>query len=199
MALFRRPAAWGEGIFMSKTNSEASASQWKHLKGESFGEGVRMLVIYHFHLNGWFWGNRVLLQESCVQLKVTILHPNGGLSSYWRNQRYCSVYCVHSLRKNQDPAPRLHCCFLTDPPFLSIPFLPWFSQFSCSVVSDSLQSHGLQHNRPPCPSTPRVYLNLCPLSRWCHSAISSSVVPFSSCLSIFPSTRVFSNESVLIC
>ena len=50
-------------------------------------------------------------------------------------------------------------------------------QFSCSVVSDSLWPHGLQHARPPCPSpTPRVYSNPCPLSWWCHPAISSSVV-----------------------
>ena len=56
-------------------------------------------------------------------------------------------------------------------------------QFSFSVVSDSLQPHGLQHTRPPCPSpTPRVYPNSCPLSRWCHPTISSSVIPFSSCL-----------------
>ena len=59
-------------------------------------------------------------------------------------------------------------------------------QFSCSVVSDSLQPHGLQHARPPCPSpTPRGHPNSCLLSRWCHPAISSSVVPFSSCLQPF--------------
>ena len=55
-------------------------------------------------------------------------------------------------------------------------------QFSRSVVSNSLQCHESQHARPPCPSpTPRVYPNPCPSSRWCHQAISSSVVPFSSC------------------
>ena len=54
------------------------------------------------------------------------------------------------------------------------------SQFSRSVMSDSLRHHGLQHARPPCPSpTPRVYSNSCPLSQWCHPTISSSVVPFS--------------------
>ena len=54
-------------------------------------------------------------------------------------------------------------------------------QFSCSVMSDSLWPHGMQHARPPCPSpTPGVYSNSCPLCRWCHSTISSSVVPFSS-------------------
>ena len=55
-------------------------------------------------------------------------------------------------------------------------------QFSHSVMSDSLWPHESQQDRPPCPSpTPRVYSNSCPLSWWCHPAISSSVVPFSSC------------------
>ena len=67
------------------------------------------------------------------------------------------------------------------------------SQFSCSVVSDSLQPHQLQHDRPPCPSpTPRVYQNSCPLSQWCHSTISSSVVPCSSCLQSFTASVFFS-------
>ena len=55
-------------------------------------------------------------------------------------------------------------------------------QFSCSVMSNSLWLHELQHPRPPCPSpTPEVHPNPCPLSRWYHPTISSSVVPFSSC------------------
>ena len=59
----------------------------------------------------------------------------------------------------------------------------WVSvQFSHSVVSDSLWPHELEHARPPCPSqTPGVHPNSCPLSRWCHPAISPSVIPFSSC------------------
>ena len=65
-------------------------------------------------------------------------------------------------------------------------------QFSCSVLSDSLQSHGLQHARPPCPlPTPGVNPNSCPLSWWCHPAISSSVVPFSSCPQSFPASGSF--------
>ena len=61
------------------------------------------------------------------------------------------------------------------------PIVLWV-QFSRSVVSDSLRHHESQHARPPCPSqTPRVYSNSCPSSWWCHPAISSSVVPFSSC------------------
>ena len=60
------------------------------------------------------------------------------------------------------------------------------AQFSCSVVSNSLRPHELQHARPPCPSpTPGVYSNSCPSSQWCHPTISSSVVPFSSRLQSF--------------
>ena len=69
---------------------------------------------------------------------------------------------------------------------------------SCSVVSDPMWPHGLQHARPPCPSpSPGVCSNSCPLSRWCHPAISSCVVSFSSLPSVFPSIRVFSSESAL--
>ena len=65
-------------------------------------------------------------------------------------------------------------------------------QFSCSAMSNSLQLHGLQHTRPPCPSlTPRVYPNSCPLSQWCHPTISSSVIPFSSCPQSFPASGSF--------
>ena len=65
-------------------------------------------------------------------------------------------------------------------------------QFGLSVVSNSLWPHESQHSRPPCPSpTPRVYPNPCPSSRWCHPAISSSVVPFSSCPRSFPSSESF--------
>jgi len=65
-------------------------------------------------------------------------------------------------------------------------------QFSCSVLSNSLQPHGLQHTRPPCPSpTPGVYSNSCPLSQWCHPTILSSIIPFSSCLQSFPASGAF--------
>ena len=71
-------------------------------------------------------------------------------------------------------------------------------QLSRSVVSDSLRSHELQHARPPCPSpTPRVQINPCLLSQWCHPTISSSVDPFSSCPQSFPASGFFSNESAL--
>ena len=71
-------------------------------------------------------------------------------------------------------------------------------QFSCSVMSDSLQPHESQHARPSSPSpTPRVHSDSLPSSQWCHPAISSSLIPFSSCpQSLPPSIRVFSNESL---
>ena len=63
-------------------------------------------------------------------------------------------------------------------------------QFSCSVVSDSLRPHELQHTRPSCPSpTPRVHSNSHPSSPWCHPTISSSIVPFSSCPQSLPASK----------
>ena len=70
-------------------------------------------------------------------------------------------------------------------------------QFSCSVMSDSLQPHELQHARPPCPSpTLGVHPNSCPSSRWCIPAILYSTNPFSSCPQSLPAS-VFSNEATL--
>ena len=65
-------------------------------------------------------------------------------------------------------------------------------QFSCSVMSDFLRPHESQHARPPCPSPSlRVHSKSCPLSRWCHPAISSSVIPFSSCPQSLPASQSF--------
>ena len=64
--------------------------------------------------------------------------------------------------------------------------------FSHSVVSDSFQPHGLQHTRIPCPSpSPGTCSNSCPLNWWCHPTISSSVIPFSSCIQSFPASGSF--------
>ena len=73
----------------------------------------------------------------------------------------------------------------------SHPYQVW-SSVSRSVVSNSLWPHGLQHTWPPCPSpVPRTCSNSCPLSQWCHPTISSSVVPFSSCLQSFSASESF--------
>ena len=78
------------------------------------------------------------------------------------------------LKSEGSPRANLHLCF---------------SSVSRWVVSNSLRPHELQHARPPCPSpTPGVYSNSCPLSRWCQPTISSSVVPFPSCLQSFPAS-----------
>ena len=77
--------------------------------------------------------------------------------------------------------------------YFDIPFTFFSSvQFSCSVVSYSLWPHEPQHARPPCPSpTPRVHPNPCPLIRWCHPTVSSSVILFSSCPQSFPALGSF--------
>ena len=71
----------------------------------------------------------------------------------------------------------------------------WFTIHNCCSLAKSgptLQQHGLQHTRLPCPSLfPRVYSNSCPLSWWCHPTISSSVIPFSSCPQSFPTAMSF--------
>ena len=78
-------------------------------------------------------------------------------------------------------------------PQVSYCFIPFSSvQFSCSVMSDFLWPHGLHHARLPYPSsTPRVYSDSCPSSRWYHPTISSSVIPFSSHLQSFPASGSF--------
>ena len=91
----------------------------------------------------------------------------------------------------------VYCCVHLFTLLYPLEFNEWlFSvssvQFSCSVVSDSLQPHGLQYARLPCPSpAPKVYSNSCPLTRWCHLTISSSVIPFSSRLQSFPASGSF--------
>ena len=81
---------------------------------------------------------------------------------------------VKQFKKERNPTPR------------------WWFLFSSSVMSKSLQRHGLQHARPPCSSpTPRVYSNSCPSNQWCHQTISSSVVPFSSRVQSFQALGSF--------
>ena len=104
---------------------------------------------------------RVLSSASPLQTKIKVMIEFHSGSSQWRH-----TGLLYSL-------------------FSSV-------QFSCSVMSDSLRPHGPQHARLPCPSpTPGVCSNSCSSSRWCHPTISSSVVPFSSCLQSFPASGSF--------
>ena len=99
---------------------------------------------------------------------------------YCSMSNYCFLTCIQVFWVKQDrpeKTKRLHTVSV---------------QFSCSVVSDSLWPHELQHARPLCPSpTPGVHPNPCPSSRWCHPAISSSVVPFSSRPQSLPTSGSF--------
>ena len=98
---------------------------------------------------------------------------------------YCMIPTVWHLKRQTYGDSKIHSC--------------WGSsvQFSCSVMSDSLRPHGLQHARLPCPSTsPIAHSSSHPVSRWCYPTILLSC-PILLLPSIFPSIRVFSNESVL--
>ena len=113
--------------------------------------------------------------EICMQIKKQQLEPDmeQQTGSKLRKEYVKAVYC--------------HLAYLTymQSQFSSV-------QFSCSVMSDSLWPHEFQHTRPPCPSpTPRVHSNSCPSSWWCHPAISSSVIPFSSCPQSLPASASF--------
>ena len=105
----------GRKWLMSKTNSQDSAWLWKFLERIIWGRGNHpyLPLCEDFPLLDWWWGNRAVFQKSCAQLEVTILHLAGGLSSCRRIQTYHYIY---SLRRNQDPVPLLHSCFLTAPP-----------------------------------------------------------------------------------
>ena len=117
-----------------------------------------------------------------------------GLSNmYWVGHKVHSVFSLTCRGKTQTNlfGQQLHMCAnwnMTFGPQCS----QSVSQFSHSVVSNSLRPHELQHARPPCPSpTPEVYSNSCPSSRWWHPAISSSDIPFSSCPQSLPASGSF--------
>ena len=118
------------------------------------------------HHNCWAW---------VLQLLKPV-HPRAHLQQEKPLNR--SLWTI--MESSTQPTP-LHCNYRKP------------RQFSCSVMSDSLRPHGLQHARPPCPwLTSGVNSNLCPLSWWCHPLCPLLLPP-----SIFPSIRVFSNESAL--
>ena len=108
-----------------------------------------------------------------VKYDTTIIKNCNVLLYYWHEKIFTICKSVASVEK------------VSEDSFSSV-------QFSRSAISDSLQPCGLQHARPPCPSPiPQACSNSCPLSRWCHPTISSSVVPLSSCLQSFPASGSF--------
>ena len=128
--------------------------------------------------------------------------PIGFLKEWWELEDiYKESFLVFTTLLHQSFAvisfiPNLTAIYIV----LKITLMSLSVQFSRSVMSDSLRPHGLQHARPPCQSpTPGVYPNLCPLSRWCHPAISSSVVPFSFCPQSLPASGSFPRVNLHIC
>ena len=126
------------------------------------------------------WEYQTILPASlntCMQVKKQQLEPD---MEQWTGSK---------LGKGYVKVVYCHLAYLT--------YMQSSVQLSHSVVSDSLWPHELQHARPPCPSpTPGLYSNSCPSSRWCHPAISSSVIPFSCPQSLpvsgsFPMSQLF--------
>ena len=148
-------------------------SQFKsHFLRDIFSDYLpRRLVIYNFHV----FSQCYLLISFSFLFKNTSLTCNYSLTFSWLN--FCEdIYFVVFLT----------CRALKQ--YLANSSV----QFSRSVVSDSLRPHEPRHARPPCPSpTPGVYSKSCPLCRWCHPTILSSVIPFSSCPQSFPASGSF--------
>ena len=106
------------------------------------------------------------------------LHALSFLEYFWHPRIYSRALSSHATSELQSPSAL--CTHLHS------------VQFSRSVVSDSLRPHESQHARPPCPSpTPGVHSDSCPSSQWCHPAIPSSVIPFSSCPQSLPASESF--------
>ena len=110
-------------------------------------------------------------------------------SSTYYEIKMSIIFCIHTLKNILTFLTWHGKHFPMFPHSLQNNFIFSSVQFSLSVVSDSLWPHEPQHARPPCPSpTSGVHPNPCPLSRWCHTTISSSLVPFSSCPQSFPAS-----------
>ena len=110
----------------------------------------------------------------------------------YNNKTRCLLYKRALANASHEACKHERHKFMLKFLILKIRLLFSFVVVSHSVISDSLQPHGLQHTRLPCSSlTPRVCSNSCPLSWWCHPIISSSVAPFTTCLQSFPASGFF--------
>ena len=153
-----------------------------------------MIGIGYFNINlpalrclGWGHGRVRLFQ--CWLFQLVLYATWGARANYlpgrhWKAPRHLSW----------STAPAPSGCVMVQLTIVLYKAYHQFSsvQFSCSIVSDSLQPHESQHARPPCPSpSPGVHANSRPSSRWCHPAISSSVIPFSSCPQSLPASESF--------
>ena len=148
-----------------------------------WGDGCINLLYFYNLLTIYIYPIIILYILNIYILCLSTVHQKR-----WMNKNYIYYMKNHRIQYNKNLWA--YQLFLLN---ISISHIIFSSvQFSHSVMSNSLQPHGLQHARLPCPSpTPRVYSNSCTLSRWCHPTISSSVIPFSSCLQSFPWSGVF--------
>ena len=130
------------------------------------------------------WSLGLCMQEKCYVLIFSVLIHQDPVTTA------SPLWCFLWLSLWEVMAPKFFTwIFMTTCKLIPSLFVISSVQFGHLVMSDSLQPHGLQHTRFPCPSpTPRAYSNSCPSSQWCHPAISSSVVPFFSCLQSFPAS-----------
>ena len=154
---------------------------------------IRCLVL-------WWFSNLISVIITCELLKRTEARVRWdgrrffvfSQNSMWGSHQSLKTIHVEYGRPSIciRPLPHLHTQNSWKVQFSSV-------QFSSSILSDSLWPHGLQHARPPCPTpTPGVYPNSCPLSRWCHPTISSSVVPFFSHLQSLPASGSFQTSQL---
>ena len=124
---------------------------------------------------------------------ISVAGPRSSSCGHWKMTVYCAITTI-SLSQHLSQHLVFFFFGICDKDFED---LVCSVQFSRSVVSDFLQPHELQQARPPCPSpTSRVHPNSCPLSRWCHQAISSSVIPFSSCPQSLPASGSFQTSQL---
>ena len=135
-----------------------------------------VIIITNLFFSSWLWAFVDRTRFSPLQLK---------------HLRKCLIQSQYSTSVDEKTGWVLKLHYILGYNFLGRGF-NCLVQFIRSLVSDSLWPHGLQHTRPPCPSpTPGAHSNSCPLSWWCHPTISSSVIPFYSCLLSFQASGYF--------
>jgi len=185
MATHSSVLAWripgtGEPGGLPSMGSHTVGHDWSDLAAAALWCPLATPTVLLGFLLPWMWGiSSWLLQQSTTPAPYL---GRGHPSWPWTWSISSWPSCTRAAA-----APRMWGCSSQPPPLTSDSV-----QFSRSVVSDSLRPHESQHARPPCPSpTPGVHPDSRPLSQWCHPAISSSVIPFSSCPQSLPASESF--------
>jgi len=177
-------------------SSNSSKKPWLEIVGHGFGvshQWEKRKIFSSCDLISRLWCCNIT-SDGCIHLS-TLLQQNSSLTHLDLGLNHIGIiglkFLCEALKK---PLCKLRCLWW-------VTVLWTFSsvQFSRSVVSDSLRPHESQHARPPCPPpTPGVHPGSRPSSQWCHPAISSSVVPFSSCPQSLPASESFPMSQLLV-